>query len=34
MVVTVYIDPRNPQWSTRDLLNSLQAGDFGPFYGP
>lgn len=34
MVVTIYIDPRNPHWSTPQLLDSLQNGDYGAFYGP
>ena len=33
-VVTVYLDPTNPQWSTRENLDRLQNGEFGPFYGP
>ncbi len=34
MAVTVYLDPLNPQWSTPGLLDNLQNGLFGPFYGP
>ena len=34
MVVTVYLDPLNPQWSTPQLLKGLEDGEFGPFYGP
>ena len=34
MVVTVYLDPLNPQCSTPRLLNGLEDGEFGPFYGP
>ncbi len=34
MVVTVYTDPRNPHWSTTQLLDTLQNGEYGPFYGP
>ena len=34
MVVTIYLDPHNPTWSTSDLLNRLQNGEYGPFYGP
>ncbi|KAK0510532.1 hypothetical protein JMJ35_006964 [Cladonia borealis] len=33
MVVTIYTDPRNPHWSTPQLLDRLQNGEFGPFYG-
>ncbi|KAL8950383.1 MAG: hypothetical protein Q9222_003581 [Ikaeria aurantiellina] len=32
MVVTVYLDPENKEGSTKDLLNLLQKGHFGPFY--
>ncbi|KAL2040627.1 hypothetical protein N7G274_006606 [Stereocaulon virgatum] len=34
MVVTIYFDPRNPVHSTKTLLDKLERGDFGPFYGP
>ena len=33
MVVSIFLDPVNPKDSTRELLNSLENGDFGPFYG-
>lgn len=33
MVVTIYLDPGNPQHSTEAFLNHLQNGNFGPFYG-
>lgn len=33
-VVTVYLDPTNPEWSTEEILGRLQNGEFGPFYGP
>lgn len=33
MVVTVYLDPSRPKESTRPLLEHLQNGGFGPFYG-
>ena len=33
-VVTVYLDPTNPKWSTEENLDRLQNGEFGPFYGP
>jgi len=34
MVVTVYLDRGNPTWSTAALLNQLENGEFGVFYGP
>ncbi|KAI4124599.1 MAG: hypothetical protein LQ338_004718 [Usnochroma carphineum] len=34
MVVTVYLDPANEHGSTRERLDQLQRGRFGPFYGP
>lgn len=34
MVVTVYLDPTNPNGSTISRLNQLKEGGFGPFYGP
>lgn len=34
MVVTIFHDPMNPDHSTEDLLDRLQSGGFGPFYGP
>ena len=34
MVVSVYLDPAHPKESTRDFLNYLQEGGYGPFYGP
>ena len=34
MVVTVYLDPQNQAGSTWDLLDRLQNGEYGPFYGP
>ncbi|KAI4237661.1 MAG: hypothetical protein LQ349_001690 [Xanthoria aureola] len=33
MVVSVFLDPDNKEGSTQDLLDSLQRGRFGPFYG-
>ena len=33
MVVSVFLDPVNPKDSTRELLNLLRGGDYGPFYG-
>ena len=32
MVVTIYYDPTNPNGSTKDMLDRLQNGGFGPFY--
>ncbi len=32
MVVTIYYDPRNPKYSTKDILDRLENGGFGPFY--
>lgn len=34
MVITVYLDPANKQGSTKERLNRLQEGHFGPFYQP
>ncbi|KAL8921193.1 MAG: hypothetical protein Q9172_004155 [Xanthocarpia lactea] len=34
IVVTVFLDPSNKKGSTKALLDKLQNGDFGPFYGP
>ncbi|KAL8847911.1 MAG: hypothetical protein Q9221_007042 [Calogaya cf. arnoldii] len=34
MVVTVFLDPSNKTGSTKHLLDLLQNGHFGPFYGP
>ena len=34
MVVTVYLDHSHPKESTHPLLNHLQDGGYGPFYGP
>ncbi|KAL8924561.1 MAG: hypothetical protein Q9172_002645 [Xanthocarpia lactea] len=34
MVVTVFLDPSNKKGSTKALLDKLQDGYFGPFYGP
>ncbi|KAL8727560.1 MAG: hypothetical protein Q9166_005966 [cf. Caloplaca sp. 2 TL-2023] len=34
MVVTVFLDPTNKKCSTKPLLDQLQNGYFGPFYGP
>lgn len=34
MVVTVYLDLSRPKQSTRLLLDHLQNGGYGPFYGP
>ncbi|KAL8912060.1 MAG: hypothetical protein Q9171_002848 [Xanthocarpia ochracea] len=33
MVVTVFLDPSNKKGSTKALLDKLQNGYFGPFYG-
>ena len=33
MVITIYLDPGNPQ-STRANLDNLERGVYGPFYGP
>lgn len=33
MVISVFLDPMNPQHSSSALLDQLQNGDFGPFYG-
>ena len=32
MVVTVFLDPENPQGSNPDALNGLENGRLGPFY--
>jgi len=32
MVVTIYYDPMNPEFSNKDILNRLQNGEWGPFY--
>ena len=32
MVVTIFLDPSNPQGSNRDELDKLEKGEFGPFY--
>ncbi|KAL8723014.1 MAG: hypothetical protein Q9225_000631 [Loekoesia sp. 1 TL-2023] len=34
MVVTVYLDPANKKCSTKQILDQLQQGYWGPFYGP
>ncbi|KAL8855678.1 MAG: hypothetical protein Q9178_007689 [Gyalolechia marmorata] len=34
MVVTVFLDPSNKKGSTKALLDRLQEGYYGPFYGP
>ncbi|KAL8767920.1 MAG: hypothetical protein Q9209_005708 [Squamulea sp. 1 TL-2023] len=34
LVVTVFLDPSNKKGSTKTLLDQLQNGYFGPFYGP
>ncbi|KAL9023975.1 MAG: hypothetical protein Q9180_008035, partial [Flavoplaca navasiana] len=34
MVVTVFLDPDNKNGSTKSLLDRLQNGGYGPFYGP
>ncbi|CAL8584214.1 hypothetical protein XPA_009817 [Xanthoria parietina] len=34
MVVTVFLDPSNKNGSTKGLLDQVQDGYFGPFYGP
>lgn len=34
MVVTVYLDSSRPKESNFALLNNLQIGGYGPFYGP
>lgn len=34
MVVTVFLDPDNKKCSTKPLLDRLQDGGYGPFYGP
>ena len=31
MAVTVYLDPRNPEWSTTQLFDMLQNDYHGPF---
>ena len=33
MVITIYLDAKNLEWSTKELLDQLQNRDFGPFYG-
>ena len=33
MVVSVFLDPDNKECSTQFLLDYLQDGAFGPFYG-
>lgn len=33
MVLSVFLDPLDPGNSTEELLEQLQDGDFGPFYG-
>ena len=33
MVVSVFLDPDNKEGSTQFLLDYLQDGAFGPFYG-
>jgi len=32
MVVTIHYDPMNPKLSTKDILDRLQNGQWGPFY--
>ncbi|CAF9930660.1 hypothetical protein IMSHALPRED_008245 [Imshaugia aleurites] len=32
MVVTIFLDPTNPQGSNAAVLNGLQNGEYGPFY--
>lgn len=32
MVVTIYYDPMNPEFSNKDILDRLQNGEWGPFY--
>ncbi len=34
MVITVYLDPSDKEKSNEQLLDRLQQGHFGPFYGP
>ena len=34
VVVSIYLDDSNVNGSTIDLLNRLQDGEFGPFFGP
>lgn len=34
MVVTIFLDPENPHWSTTEHLRNLENGEYGPFYGP
>ncbi|KAL8749021.1 MAG: hypothetical protein Q9199_007945 [Rusavskia elegans] len=34
MVVTVFLDPFNEKNSTKPILDALQNGHWGPFYGP
>ncbi|KAI4221982.1 MAG: hypothetical protein L6R36_006497 [Xanthoria steineri] len=34
MVVTVFLDPSNKDWSTKALLDEVHNGNHGPFYGP
>ena len=34
MVVAIYLDPTDPQRSTRAKLEKLENGEYGPFYGP
>ena len=34
MTVTVYYDPSNPDGSNKELLDGIQEGKDGPFYGP
>ncbi|KAI4279707.1 MAG: hypothetical protein L6R38_004961 [Xanthoria sp. 2 TBL-2021] len=34
MVVTVFLDPSNKEFSTKQRLDMLRDGHFGPFYGP
>ena len=33
MVITIYLDAKNRERSTKELLDQLQNGDSGPFYG-
>ena len=34
MVVTVFLDPNDKKGSNEPLLDRLQSGGYGPFYGP
>lgn len=34
MIISIFLDPENPKWSTCEHLKNLENGNYGPFYGP